>query len=73
MGLPADVTKSTDDLFKIAVIPHTYQNTNLHTLNIGDNVNIETDIIAKYVEKYLSSNDNRSNIDMNFLERNGFL
>lgn len=72
-GISLTIADITDDLFKIAVIPHTYENTNLHTLNIGDNVNIETDIIAKYVEKYLSSNDNRSNIDMNFLERNGFL
>lgn len=72
-GISLTVADITDKLFKIAVIPHTYENTNLYTLTIGDNVNIETDIIAKYVEKYLSSNDNRSNIDMNFLERNGFL
>lgn len=72
-GISLTVADITDKLFKIAVIPHTYENTNLCTLTIGDNVNIETDIIAKYVEKYLSSNDNRSNIDMNFLERNGFL
>lgn len=72
-GISLTVADINDTLFKIAVIPHTYENTNLHTLAIGDNVNIETDIIAKYVEKYLSSNDNRSNIDMNFLERNGFL
>lgn len=72
-GISLTVADITDTLFKIAVIPHTYEKTNLHTLSIGDNVNIETDIIAKYVEKYLSSNDNRSTIDMNFLERNGFL
>lgn len=72
-GISLTVADISSSLFKVAIIPHTYENTNLHTLSVGDNVNIETDIIAKYIEKYLSSNDNRSNIDMNFLERNGFL
>lgn len=51
--------------------------TNLKYLKTGDSVNIETDMIAKYVEKYLLSNDNNSNtdsrIDINLLERNGFI
>lgn len=59
--------------FKIAVIPHTLKNTILQYLKIGGRVNLETDMIAKYIEKYLLSNDNNSNIDTNFLERNGFL
>ena len=41
-------------------------------LNKGKNVNVEFDILAKYVEKNLLSADN-SNITMNFLERNGFV
>lgn len=66
----ADVSGCT---FKVTVIPHTYKSTTLQYLKSGDRVNIETDMIAKYVEKYLSSNHNNSNIDMNLLERNGFL
>lgn len=39
--------------FKVAVIPHTYKNTNLHTLHPGSLVNLEADILGKYVEKFL--------------------
>jgi riboflavin synthase len=64
-----------NDIFKVAIIPHTYGNTNLKCLNIGDIVNIETDILARYVEKLLYSDNNKkeSNIDMAFLEENGFV
>ena len=76
-GISLTVADINDNVFKIAVIPHTYANTTLKYLKTGDLVNIETDVIAKYVEKYLLSNDNNSKnattIDMNLLERNGFL
>ncbi len=39
--------------FKVAVIPHTYENTNLHALHPGSLVNLEGDILGKYVEKFL--------------------
>ena len=48
-------------------------NTNLKDLQIGDFVNIETDITAKYVEKFLSTSDNKSRIDADFLAENGFV
>ncbi len=44
--------------FKVAVIPHTYKETNLYYLQSGSLVNIETDILGKYVEKLLSYNVN---------------
>lgn len=76
-GVSLTVAEINSYLFTIAVIPHTLNNTNLKYLKINDKVNLETDIIAKYVEKYLLSNDNNNNkattIDMNLLERNGFL
>lgn len=72
-GISLTVSDIDDCSFKIAVIPHTLQSTALKYLKVGDFVNIETDIISKYVEKYLSSHHNSSNIDFNFLERNGFL
>lgn len=61
--------------FLIAVIPHTFENTNLNMLKIGDFVNIEVDILAKYVEKFLSTGNNIDNkrLDENFLKENGFL
>ena len=72
-GISLTVADINKDKFSVAVIPHTLESTTLKTLNIGDKVNIETDIISKYVEKYLLSNDNNSNITMDLLERNGFL
>lgn len=72
-GISLTVADLKSDTFSVAVIPHTLESTTLQTLNIGDKVNIETDIISKYVEKYLLSNDNNSNITMDLLERNGFL
>lgn len=43
------------DRFSVALIPHTLKHTNLGELDIGDVVNIETDLLAKYVERQLES------------------
>jgi riboflavin synthase len=40
----------TEDQVRIAILPHTYRATNLHTLRPGDGVNIEVDVLAKYAE-----------------------
>lgn len=72
-GISLTVAKLERNTFEVAIIPHTYSNTNLKDLSIGDFVNIETDILGKYVEKMLSANDNKSNISMKFLEENGFV
>ncbi len=56
-----------------AIIPHTLENTNLKHLKSGSIVNIEVDILAKYVEKFLSTGDNReSKINLEFLQEHGF-
>lgn len=72
-GISLTAINVSDKTFDIALIPHTVKSTNLQYKKIGDAVNLETDIIGKYVEKYLSSNNNSSNITMDLLERNGFL
>lgn len=72
-GISLTVADVNDTCFKIAVIPHTYKNTNLQYLKIGDIVNVETDILGRYVEKFLSPNDNKSNITMEFLAENGYV
>ncbi len=70
------ISLTVADVYKnrviVAVIPHTFENTSLKTLKVGANVNIETDILAKYVEKFLSTSDNKSGISMDFLIQNGF-
>ena len=45
--------KNNGEIFTIAIIPHTWHNTNLKNLSIGDNVNLEADALIKYVEKLL--------------------
>jgi len=71
-GISLTIAGCSDDFVTIAIIPHTFDMTALKHLKTGDNVNIEFDILAKYVEKNLLSADN-SSITMNFLERNGFV
>ena len=74
-GISLTVADISGNIFHIAVIPHTFALTTLSTLKIGDLVNIETDILGKYIEKLLSVSDNsaKSNIDENFLKENGFM
>ena len=73
-GISLTIAKINNNIFKVAVIPHTFENTNLKTLKIGDFVNIETDILGKYVEKFLSANDNKRKPDKyEFLQENGFV
>ena len=72
-GVSLTVAEANDNIFKTAVIPHTMQNTTLRFLKKGDSVNIETDILGRYVEKFLSVNNNNSTINEKFLMENGFI
>lgn len=74
-GISLTIADIYSDEFLIAVIPHTFENTTLKDLKSGDFVNIETDILAKYVEKFLSTDNNKNCntlVDENFLKENGF-
>ncbi len=73
-GISLTVADVNETCLKIAVIPHTYKNTTLKTARVGEIVNIETDILGRYVEKFLSLKDNKENkISMEFLRENGFV
>jgi riboflavin synthase len=52
-GISLTVISSQDNKFTVGIIPHTWEQTNLHVLKKGDKVNIETDVLAKYVEKIM--------------------
>jgi riboflavin synthase len=52
-GISLTVVKRGASSFTLAVIPYTLKNTNLATVSIGDRVNLEADILAKYVESLL--------------------
>lgn len=70
-GVSLTVSKNQNSTFSVAIIPHTLENTNLKYLKTGDLVNIETDILGRYVEKFLSTKNN--NITEDFLKENGFI
>lgn len=64
--------------FKVAVIPHTYTETNLCYLKIGDLVNLECDILGKYVDKLLHRNrspqsEKVNDISLAFLAEHGYI
>jgi riboflavin synthase len=50
-GISLTVAEIQDARVEVAIIPHTYQATNLHALAAGDPLNIEVDVLAKYAEK----------------------
>lgn len=56
-GISLTIAEIREDSFDIAVIPKTWEVTNLHSLRHGDAVNLEADIIAKYVERLLEKNN----------------
>jgi riboflavin synthase len=55
-GVSLTCFNSTDNGFSVAIIPYTFEHTNFHQLKTGDTVNLEFDIIGKYVQKLLSRN-----------------
>ncbi|MCQ2790070.1 MAG: riboflavin synthase [bacterium] len=70
-GISLTVANISNQKIELAIIPHTYKSTNLQYLKANDNVNVEVDMLAKYVEKFLSR-DNNSCISEDFLKENGF-
>lgn len=79
-GISLTVAYVDDTCFKVSIIPHTAQETTLLTHRQGTEVNLENDVIGKYVEKLLniqnreettSRSDNK--VDMDLLMKNGFL
>lgn len=54
-GISLTVARWQDGIAELAIIPHTYANTNLREITVGDSVNLECDILAKYVESLMKS------------------
>ncbi len=74
-GISLTVAKVEEDSFCVSIIPHTQGNTTLSDRRVGDIVNLETDVIGKYVEKMMKPADSvrESRITMEFLAQKGFL
>lgn len=70
-GVSLTVSKVNKNSFEISVIPETIKKTNIENLNIKDKVNLETDIIGRYIQKLIYK-ENENNISLKFLVENGF-
>ena len=55
-GVSLTVVESTSDSFSVAIIPYTYENTNFKNITSGSIVNLEFDILGKYITKMISKN-----------------
>jgi riboflavin synthase len=53
-GISLTIASLTDEYFEVAIIPKTWEVTNLAHLKPGDDVNLEVDVIGKYVERLLA-------------------
>ena len=53
-GISLTVCNSKENTFSVTIIPYTWDNTNLKKINVGDTVNLEFDIVGKYIAKLLS-------------------
>jgi riboflavin synthase len=71
-GISLTVIGLDSKSFSVAIIPHTLAATNIGDKNMGDKVNIEVDIIGKYVEKFVSKKDTDASL-MELLKEKGFI
>ncbi len=70
-GISLTVSKVYDNSFEVSILPYTFLNTNLKHLKQNDFVNIEYDMVAKYIKKF-TENKKESKITKEFLLENGF-
>ncbi|OOS00542.1 riboflavin synthase [Haemophilus paracuniculus] len=73
-GISLTVVDVDQESFRVSIIPHTLAETNLGTKKVGSIVNLENDIIGKYVEQLLGKKDDQptSNLSREFLAKAGF-
>lgn len=75
-GISLTVNRVEHDMFSVAVIPHSLEKTTLNLCREGSQVNIETDLLGRYVERLLQGKKNtqgQGKVDFDFLAKNGFL
>ena len=74
-GISLTVNEVSEDTFSLAIIPLTFAKTTLQDRNVGDDVNLETDLLGKYVARFLQNGSNvkPQGVTMDLLAKNGFL
>ncbi|WP_035292849.1 MULTISPECIES: riboflavin synthase [Clostridiaceae] len=74
-GISLTVAYVDEDIFKVSIIPHTKEQTTLSNKKVGEKINIECDLVGKYMEKFMNFNkvvDKKRDISLDFLKENGF-
>ena len=71
-GISLTVAGIEDTDVTVAIIPHTWEMTNLRSLKAGDPVNLEVDMIAKYVEKMMKGDSGDTSLTLEYLVQQGF-
>ena len=71
-GVSLTVASVAGNIITIALIPHTLDKTTLGTLQVGDRVNIEVDLIGKYIENLLAKSSEQKTINENWLKNLGY-
>ncbi len=71
-GISLTIAEVSVEKFKICLIPHTLKETTLGKKNIGDLLNIEVDMISKYVERFLNKGEKKE-ITLDFFTEHGFV
>jgi len=71
-GISLTLVDVGKDFFTVSVIPHTLAHTQLHTAKVGDPVNIECDMIGKYIAKMMGKTKENAGLTLETLRQNGF-
>ena len=71
-GISLTISNLERGSFQVSIIPHTWQHTSLHSLRVGHMVNIETDVIGKYVQRYVSLGQGESKLRLQQMIDAGF-
>ena len=71
-GISLTVVDAGDEIFSVSMIPHTREVTNFKFKKAGSVVNIETDVLAKYIERLMSFKNSPGELTKDFLTANGF-
>ncbi|MDQ7094939.1 riboflavin synthase [Desulfosporosinus sp. PR] len=76
-GISLTVIDVEEDYFTVSLIPHTFEETTLGLKKVGSSVNLETDLIGKYVARFmghkLSTHDSQEDLSLAFLTEHGFV
>ena len=71
-GISLTVNEQRDNKFTLNVIPYSAAKTTIGSKSLGDQVNVETDILGRYVEKLVAGGEKKG-VDLDFLYRHGYI